>query len=130
MSARGRGLCLGFTSKSLRFRFANGLFILYFFILLTVCLFFLDVASAVEAFLVRRGFAVLARTFRCVLGVSPSGTFSSGVTKAASFPAALPIVIAVLIRTPSVFFGATFFLAITHYFIRFAFQASTSGAAV
>jgi len=66
---------------------------------------------ALADFLVGGGF-VLRRGFRSVLRGSCLVDLSPDVTKAASLPAALPIVVAAFIRTPLVFLGAAFFFAI------------------
>jgi hypothetical protein len=76
------------------------------FRLLTLFFAFFGATEALAALL-----AVLRRGFRFVFD-GALVVSSPDDTNAASFPAALPIVVAAFIRTPFAFLGATFFFAI------------------
>ena len=86
------------------------------FCLLTVFFAFLDAMFALADFFVGSLLTVFRRGFRSVLRGSCLVDFSPDVTKAASFPAALPIVVAAFIRTPLGCMGATFFFAIPSFY--------------
>jgi hypothetical protein len=71
-----------------------------------------DLDFVAERFFAERDPAFLVRDF-VGAACGPLDLLSRDATRAASFPAALPIVVAAFTRTPSVFSAVDFFFAIS-----------------